>query len=259
MLQISKKMRIQLFDKDFNQITDRLIDQDIELKNGPKEPHKGPMKLEFSFFDKKDIENCISYLNKISGVLPIEVKVSKAKKKEKIIADKSDLLKAWLEDESKLKVRNIKSVLNNLRREGFIMMSYDILTLLQIPILLNDEIERENYFLLYQQRKAKNPLNDKYDPTLIFSLNFLDKKSDSIVVSVYLYGKFTEVLTYDNDTKKLKVLPTAALRFPPFMIEEERIKFSKEHRELSDNSEKKPSKFYERWAPYVKLNGQPLK
>ena len=48
---INKKIRIQYFDENFNLLDDKLLLQDITLSQGPKDIHKGPLKIEVCLFD----------------------------------------------------------------------------------------------------------------------------------------------------------------------------------------------------------------
>ena len=70
-MEIQKSVSIQLFDEEGRIISERLVKQDPEFNVGPKEVHKGALRISFTLLESADIEKSINYLNKLSGNLPL--------------------------------------------------------------------------------------------------------------------------------------------------------------------------------------------
>ena len=63
----------------------------------------------------------------------------------------------------------------------------------------------------------------------------------------YLYKERKKPLRASVGKKTISFSQAEFTKFPKFMLEEERLKFSAEQRQLLLNPEKKPSKFFMRW------------
>jgi len=95
-------------------------------------------------------------------------------------------------------------------------------------------------------KTGKDPKTDKYDPQIIFGFQIINGREEKFVC--YLYRermkRMKAVLPKKN---ALSFNNTEMTKFPKYMTEEERLKFSTEMRQLSYNKEKLPSKFFNRW------------
>jgi hypothetical protein len=256
---LKKSVRIQLFDKE-GMVSDRLVTQLTEFYAGPKEVHGGPLRIEFTFEEQKDVESALLYLKQLTGLLPIQShnKVRTSTKdtnpndnyegvdKEKVLFDTIEKS----EDQDKL----IKS----LREMGFIfVISEQLQFVLPSGYKVNKEHIQEYDWLIRKVKEAKDPKNDKYDPQIMVGIKVREERSRRIVI--YTYGKFHSNVKLKVPVKRpISLSKTNLIKFPHYMIEEERLKWNFEHRALFQNKNKKPSKFYERWRPDV-IVGDELK
>jgi hypothetical protein len=251
-----KKLRVQLFDPDMNQLEDRLVSQDLELTKGPKEPHKGPMKLEFCLFGQPDVELAIGYLKRLSGDLPLVVKTPKTRALKKAYSDDPSWRESLHEkiQESEFQDEFIKE----LRSEGFIFMTSDHLSDAGI---VKDWSVFPAYFEQYQWmikllKEAKNPVNNKYDPNLLFGFKILGQK-EPIMLSI-LHGKFHEFSKEWKAVNKLTFRKTDMVKFPHYMVMEERERFRVElYKARKDPDNHKFSKFFKRWYMDVDFREKP--
>lgn len=236
---ISKKIRIQLYDPQMNQTEDRLVEQSTELMKGPKTKHIGPMKVEVCLFDQSDVSGFIDYLNKLVGNLPIESKVNKPKK---ALADPDDfranILKAWQDE-------NQETLIRFLRENGFIFVTTQYLSDMGLTYCTEKEFQ-EYAWMVRQLKRAKDPKNDKFDPHLQVGFYLGKEKTDQVVV--YLDGQIEEVQTIPWKKEDSYTFKKARLvKFPVYMTQDERDRWRKEHRLLIDDPEKVASKFFLRW------------
>ena len=100
-------------------------------------------------------------------------------------------------------------------------------------------------------KRAKDPQSDKFDPMILFGFNILREKSKKIVP--YLYKERKNPLRASLGKAKLSFSAVEFTKFPKYQLEEERLKWSAEMRSLLANPEKKPSKFFTRWASDILL------
>ena len=244
---MEKKTRIQLYDSEGRLISDRLVSQDPEFYHGPKEKHDGPMRVEFTFMDKSDVELVKQYLDKLSGILPIETLNKSEKKKSKVILtddNREEFLKSILENPS-----DQDQFIQLLRGYGFVFVTTDFVESIQLPINFKKLHKQTLVWMVKMLRRAKDPKNDKYDPMLAFGIN-LEERSEKIVI--YLNGEFhskVEIKLPDKPRETIK--KTGLVKFPQFMEQDERDRFRKELRELIDKPESTPSKFFVRWHKWV--------
>ena len=251
---IKKKMRIQLLNEDLVIQSDRLVDQQIEFYQGPKETHEGPIKLEVILESQKDIENIKLYLDKLSGNLPLDSKPNRSATPSKIskVKDKvEDFLKLIKETDHGNQDKFIKT----LRDSGFVFVTYEHLKKIIPDLKLKDKKHAEYEYMINCTRLAKDPRNDKFDPRLLFGIKILEKRSARILV--YMYNKFNGKMRLEVPKEQaIGFKETNLIKYPQFMVEEEREKWGIEHRLLMNNPDKKPSKFYNRWKGYVTLSDE---
>jgi len=251
MPELEKKLRLQLYDKEMNQISDRLIGQNLELISGPKEIHKGPLKIEVCLFTQEDIEKFILYLKKLTGNIPLTEKIKKIKNlkieinedREKII---SELIKTTFTQDD---------LINALRTRGFKFLTPDYIEDLELSFKIKEGDEKFQ-FMMRPLKEAKNPQNNKFDPSLAFGFKLIGDKISKF--NVYLFGG-KEIKAYEKKWKKdsnFTFKSTDMIKFPQYMIAEERIKWRKEHFDLLRDPKKTPSKNYLRWKDDVVVGGK---
>ena len=245
---MEKKLRVQLYDENGVLIKDRLVNQDIEFMTGPKEIHEGIFRIEATLMVKEDIDKFKLFLDKLSGILPLTVKsIKKSHFKTMDIKEyREEILNGVIEkgiDQDKF--------IEYLREKGFKFMMTDFLNVLDFPNLEIKERHKDNYqWMLRCIKHAKNPKNDKYDPLLIFGIKFCDERSERIVV--YVDGKFHDFYKIPIPEKPKETFKkTQMIKFPPYMVEEEREKFRFELRQYKSDPDKPWSKIFNRWVPYI--------
>lgn len=249
---LNKKLRLQLFDENFNQLSDRLVGQDLELDKGPKEAHKGPMKIEVCLFDKADVDAFIGYLERVQGKLPLESKTKKIKLQA--IDTNAD---GWREEF----ITKIQGLINNgdiptqeilithLRSNGFVFLTWDAL-----PEQVNPPTEEaQDYpdmsmlqWMLPITKEAKNPINNRYDPKIMFGFSLIGKKLSKVYVATYLELNLVIPIKWENKNEN-QFRKTEMSWFPQYMTLEEREKFRIELYKLRKEPEMVPSKFFKRW------------
>ena len=242
MKSIEKKMRIQLFDPEFNMLSDRLLAQDTEMYKGPGEVHNGPLKVEFCLFDQEDVDGCLEYLQKIKGDLPIETRVKKVKVQTESGTDAdrqriSTLIVAAETQEEAIRI---------LRQEGFIFLTAQDIEDYQVCTL--DKKEHKYEWMIRLLKEAKDPANNKYDPTKMYGFKIIGEKLDTFAVKAF--GESGEQTKPWKSQKEFNFKKVNLTKFHPAMIEEERLRFSKELAKLRKDPEAEASKFFKRWAPF---------
>jgi len=255
MTQQPTKMRIKLYSEKGALLSDRLCEQNIEVKViGPKEVHKGPLSLEINLFTQEDTDNIINYIQRLKGILPLKSKQVKITKGQVILDDKEPL-----EDlmNSAIKANPYQEdLINFLREHNFRFITSDVIT--EVVPELSELLKLKPKHLKYQYlirivKEAKDPVKDKYDHRLIFGVKLIGKKIDTIVV--YLFGKFKFKKTIPwkkintNNFKKVEQMTV----FPPHLDYADRKKWRAEHRKVQTNPNHKASKFYTKNKPFIKL------
>lgn len=242
------KMRVSLLDKNLVKVEDRLVTMDIELNSGPKEKHKGPICVELTLRDQDDVSRFKEYLDRLVGDLPIpEKKVYKSGKKAATLLDEEPL-KDFLKQVEK-KCTTLDALIKYLREKGFIFVTHQFL--LDMPDLTISGIKikdahNQHQFLIRRIKEAKNPMNDKFDPQLIFGVKFAPEKKKW--AKVYLYNDFLKSLEIDWEKKSdINFKKIKLTKFPPYMTREERDKYRVEERKYQLNPELEKSKFWIRW------------
>lgn len=244
-MKIKKKIRVQAFDLDGVQLNDRLVEQDIELNTGPKEPHKGPLKIEVNLFEKNDVESFITYLRKLTGDLPIEAPgKEKVKKPGKVLLapeQREDIIK------DVLTLGSQDEIIEYLRGQGFEFLTFDYINSLGLDTGITPDHQDKYQWMMKLVKKAKNPLNNKYDPMLCLGFKLIGKKISTFII--YLYQKKYKIGKSDwVDKQKVSFKNTEMIKFPAYMIQEEKDKFRVELYQLRSNPDRSPSKFFNRWA-----------
>lgn len=247
---MEKKLRIQLFDKEGRFIEDRMVSQDPEVSAGPKNTHEGLMRIEFTFLEKNDVEKVKIYLDKLIGKLPLGTKKALKQKLARTMDD-PDYREKLLEEAMTQNGQDQDQLISFLREQGFRFMMSDFLTTFGFPgINIKDRHLDEYQWMLRCIRYAKNPQSDKYDPMLIFGIKLIPEHDEKVIV--YLNGEFHKRYKVPVPNKPKEVFKkTTMTKFPHYMTEEEREKFRLELRQYETNPEKKFSKFFNRWKPYV--------
>lgn len=244
---MEKKLRIQLFDPEGCLIDDRMVSQNPEMSSGPKFNHDGMFRIEFTLDCKDDIEKAKTYLDQLIGSLPLGTK--QKKKKEFKEFDDPDWREEFLKQAVSLGDQD--DLINFLREQGFRFMMTDFLETFNFLGLDIKPRHKDKYqWMLRNTRYAKSPKSDKYDPMLIFGIQLLPEHNERIVV--YLNGEFQKSYKVPIPSKPKEVFKkTSMTKFPHYMIEEEREKFRLELRQLEAQPNRKPSKFLNRWMPFV--------
>ena len=242
------KMRIRLLTPGGMVVSDRLVSQPIEFSKGPQEKHDGPFLIEFNLFGKEDAELAQEYLGKLALGLPLSSpKERKIAKKKIAMLDKEPIKELYHTAISKNTTQ--AELMNYLREQGFVFLTPQFIQDFKIPINIVEKHE-EYKFMVRAVKVAKNPQADKYDHQLAFGFKL---GGDSLNVQVYMYGEFFTKLKLEMGKPDKRTLQKPEfLVFPKYMTEEERVKFSIEHRKLKNDPELKPSKLYLRWQPHTK-------
>jgi hypothetical protein len=245
------KMRIKLLSPELVTLSDRLVDQTLEFTNGPQEKHKGPLTLEVTLRDNTDVEGLKLYIDKLLGDLPIaeKRKYDRSKKGTTQVLD-AEPAKELVMDIKKL-YQSQEEIIEKLRAVQFVFMDAQHVLDLALPVEFKEVHKKKFQFLVRQLKKAKNPKADKFDPQVLVGIKIIGKRIPYIVI--YLYGKYYAKFNKPWKGKdKISFNKSELTVFPYFMTLDEREKWRFEHRLLSLDKEKKPSKFYLRWKPYIK-------
>lgn len=253
-----KKIRVQLFDEESRLISDKLYKQGSELISGPKFTHNGPMRIEITMDNQEDIERAITYIKKLSGMLPLEAKKEK-KKVGKIESDSDDYIESMMDMITECKDQD--ELISNLRNQGFVFVTRDLLHNMERFEKVNWEEEdwrTDKYqYMVRLIKESKNPMLDKFDPTLIVGIKIYKKRSDE--VKFYKFGELTNNLDIPVPGKAKESFTTQKLHiFPEFMSEKEKERFRREYRDMERDPDKEPTPFYLRWYKWVQTS-QPLK
>lgn len=253
-----KKLRIQLFNENGLPISDRLVDQKTEFYQGPKEKHEGPIRVEFTLENKMDVNDCIDYLQKMVGVLPIEQKTTQGR-------GRPSLQKDFVPDNSReillqdaLKSKDQDAFINLLRNEhDFVFVDSDRLKMLIPDAYSIKKRHLDKYqWLVRLTKQAKDPRNDKFDLALLIGLTILPESERDEKFVVYMNGEFSSNHKLDLPKNAMTFKQTNLIKYPHYMIYEEREKWGIEHRLLLQTPEKKPSKFYMRWAKDIQVGDE---
>lgn len=256
---VKKNIRIQLFDEQ-GFVSDRMVTQLPEFYLGPKEVHNGPMRIEFTFEIKEDVQNAIEYLRRLTGDLPLKVKGDTSTRKVKEGVSNDDVFdnnkEQVIKDTITTNIGNQDSLIKELRAMGFIFVTSEFLKYVIPDTYKIRELHLGKYQWLVRVTKlAKDPRNDKYDPQVLIGISIMNGRSDKVVT--YMYGEYKDRFNIPVPTKKaIKLSKTNLIKFPHYMNEDERLKWGVEHRTLFNTPGKKPSKFYMRWYKDVEIGDE---
>ncbi|MCM1438761.1 MAG: hypothetical protein NC131_06070 [Roseburia sp.] len=257
------KMRVTLLSDNGTPTSDRLVDSYTELNNGPKESHYGPVRIEVTLSNNQDVENFKQYLDRLSGKLPIRTYGSRRGRPSMASQEIEEPREEILSDIQKMieEGKNQKDIIKYLRGLGFIfMLTEDFLQYFpQFPFNVKDvhnPNENGQYldslsWMVRQIKKAKVPKSDKYDPQLIFGFSIINGPSNKVVP--YMYKERKKPLRVKPAKKTLSFSNVGFTKYPTYMREDERLKFSTEIRQLLNGIRKKPSTFFNRWVKDVKF------
>ena len=257
------KIRITTLEDNGNVLSDRLVDAYTELNTGPKVQHKGPIRLEVTLTSKNDIESFKTYIDRLSGNLPLKEVSGRGRpslgSEKQIESPREDILQ---EVENMVKEGKTQDeVIKYLRGLGFVFLLTEDL-LFHFPEFkfdkrdIGDPNDNGQYLNSYSWlirciKKAKDPKTDKFDPMIMFGFSILGGPSRKVIP--YLYKERKNPLRIEKGKKVLSFSKAEFTKMPAWMLEEERVKFSSEQRALILNPEKKPSKFFLRWAGDVRV------
>lgn len=252
------KLRITTLSENGTPLSDRLVDAYTEMNSGPKVQHKGPIRVEVTLTNKQDVDNFKEYLDRLIGVLPAKAPTAGRGRpagttvknlespREDILADVEKMVEEG---------KSQQEIIKYLRELGFIfILTEDFLY--HFPGFefdkkdvgeATDNKQYPNSFSWMARciKRAKDPKVDKFDPMVIFGFSILNGPSKKIIP--YLYKERKKPLRAQTGKNVLSFSQAEFTKLPKYMLEEERIKFSTEQRQLLLNPEKKPSKFFMRW------------
>lgn len=253
------KLRITTLSENGNPLSDRLVDAYTEMYTGPKVQHKGPLRIEVTLTNQTEVTSFKDYLDKLVGNLPIKVpnagrgrpSTNTPKElespREDILADVEKMISEG---------KGQPDIIKYLRTLGFVfILTEDFLY--HFPNFefnikdIGDPTNNKQYpnsfsWMVRCIKKAKDPKTDKFDPMILFGFSILNGPSKKVIP--YLYKERKKPLKAETGKRVISFSQAEFTKMPAWMLEEERIKFSTEQRQLLLNSEKKPSKFFLRWA-----------
>lgn len=258
------KLRITLLSENGCPVSDRLVDAYTELNTGPKVQHKGPIRVEVTLENKQDIENFKRYLDGLSGTLPIKENVGRGRPTSSVVKELESPREDILSDVEKMisEGKSQGEIVTYLRSIGFVFILTEEFKF-HFPEFEfnkkdvgepNDNGQYLNSYswMVRQIKRAKDPKADKFDPQIIFGFSIINGPNKKVVP--YLYKERRKPLKVaKTSSNTLSFSKVGFTKYPAFMIESERLKFSTEIRQLLNNPEKKPTKFFIRWFKDVKF------
>lgn len=254
-----KKMRLQLFDTNMGQLEDRLVAQDTEIRKGPNNPHKGPLKIEVCLFEEEDINNVLNYIKLLAGFLPLESKLPKAKKLKD--TDYSEDESSWRDALLKevLQMETQDDIIKALREQGFVFVTTDHIADMglfdwsTIDTNTTANIDEDQFqWMIKLIKEAKSPVNNKYDPMLLVGFKLLGDKIDWMTTILHDQVEIHEKTWKSKN--KVTFKKTDMCKFPTYMVLEEREKFRIElYKARKDTAEHTFSKFFKRWYKDVEF------
>lgn len=257
------KIRIQLLDDESRVLDDRMVDQYTELMNGPKKVHDGPLRVELTLMNQQDIDLFKEYLDKLKGKLPIKEMQSRGRPSTQNLSIDSPREDILVNVE---KITDQDEVIKYLRDLGFVfLLTEDFKEYFPEFEFDDKDIGKPNNSGQYLDslswmvrciKRAKDPKSDKYDKMIIFGFSLINGRSKKVVP--YLYGERKKPLRIpvkDNTSISFSKV-TELTKFPVYMVEAERLKFSAEMRKLMYSPDLKPSKFFLRWYRDVKFSDE---
>lgn len=257
------KMRVTLLSDNGAVTSDRLVDATVEMNLGPKETHYGPIRVEITLTNSQELDNFKNYLDRLSGKLPLKnpgIRGRKPSNASLVISNpREEILTEVIKMAGEGKTQ--KDIIKYLRGLGFIfMLTEDFLQYFpEFPFNqrdINNPHENGQYlnslsWMVRQIRKAKVPKSDKYDPQIIFGFSIIRRATKKVVP--YLFKERKQPIRVKPAKKQLSFSNVGFTKYPVYMREEERLKFSTEIRQLINGQRKKPSTFFNRWMKDVQF------
>lgn len=257
------KIRIQLLDDESRVLDDRMVDQYTELINGPKKTHDGPLRVDLTLMNQQDIDLFKEYLDKLKGKLPIKEMQTRGRPSTQSLSMESPREDILVNVE---KIEDQDEVIKYLRDLGFVFLLTEDFKEYFPEFEFNEkDIGKPNNsgqyldslsWMVRRIKRAKDPKSDKYDKMIIFGFSLINGRSKKVVP--YLYGerkKPLRIQVKDNTAISFSKV-TELTKFPVYMVEAERLKFSTEMRKLMYSDDLKPSKFFMRWYRDVKFSDE---
>lgn len=259
------KLRVTLLDNNGAQLNDRLVDAYTEFNVGPKSVHDGPIRFEVTLTSQQDVDSFKKYLDQIQGKLPLRETTGRGRPStggaaaKEIESPREDILQQVIQMTNDGKTQS--EVIKYLRELGFVfILTEDFL--LHFPDFKfanrdtgdpnnNHQYPKSYSWMVRCVKRAKDPKADKFDPMIIFGFSILEGPSKKVVP--YLYRERQKPIKIALGKSAITPNQVEFTKMPPYMQEEERIKFSAEQRALFLNEEKQPSKFFNRWAGEVQV------
>lgn len=254
------KLRVTTLTEEGAVLSDRLVETQAEFYNGPKFQHKGPVRLEVTLTNNLDVENFKKYIDQLVGNLPIKTptagrgRPSTNGAPQLTESPREDILLA-VENMAK-EEKNQTDIIKYLRDLGFVfILTEDLLYYFNDfpfdPKDIGKPTENKQYldsmsWMVRCIKRGKDPKTDKFDPMILFGFNILRPASNKVVP--YLYKERKKPIRVKSGKKALSFNMVEFTKFPKYMQEDERLKFSFEQRQLLLNDTKKPSKFFLRWV-----------
>lgn len=252
-----KKIRIKKLNTEGIVLEDRMVDQNTEFTMGPKEKHDGPLNIELVLEDQSDINKALDYLKKLTGLLPIPQKTEPGKRGRKPISEKvidENFRENFITQTLEIS-KDQDDFINKLRDNGFVFVESDhLLTIIPESYAIK-QIHLDKYqWMLLQTKLAKNPKADKYDPSVLVGIIILPDNARSEKMVLYKNGEYSGRIVSEVPNKNaLSFMETNLIKYPHYLNYDEREKWGIEHRMLLNDPNKKPSKFYLRWAPEIEV------
>lgn len=256
------KVRITLLSKEGVPVSDKLMDSYYLYSMGPKEKHDGPIRVEITLQNKQDVSNFKEYLDRLSGDLPLKEVGTRGRipgNNKELENPREDILKEVqvMAEQGK----DQKEVVKYLRNLGFkfILTEEFLIHFKDFEFNSKDVGESTNTgqyphsysWMVRQIKEAKDPKSDKWDPQIIFGFSILEGPSKKVIP--YLYRERQKPIKIAPVAKALTFSKVGFSKFPAWMLEDERLKFSTEIRQLIGNPEKNATKFFLRWMRDVEL------
>ena len=263
---VKPKMRIQLLDEDLRTLNDRLVDQTMEFTQGPKEKHTKPIKLEVILTSQNDITGLKTYLDALAGSLPLKEVGTRGRPQGQTKELESPREDIMLQVENMIKAEETQDkVIKYLRDLGFVFLLTEDVIYYDASMAnkfkgkhigasnRNGQYPDAKYqWMLRRIKTAKMPISDKYDPLIIFGFDLMKGESSRIVC--YLIRDFQWAKKAKVTDKRTQTFANFEMvKYPAFLIEEERLKLSTEIRQLTLDSNKKPTKFFLRFLPDITI------
>lgn len=254
------KLRIKLLDDGLVTLSDRLVDQYSELLQGPSEKHSGPFTIEMTIDSADTFEKAKAYLERLVGNLPLSNKIP-TKLKSSTSSNSVNPYKQLIEDvKSKTYIEEIMEYLESINFR-WINFQYieELESIKKFPFELNPDLRKT--YAKYQWatrmlRQAKDPMNDRFDFTLMFGIRFMGNEPSNKIHILYK-GQARGTLLV-REWKKGKAINMKARKilttFPAFMSIQDRIDWRKLHRkvELGRGLGPREKAYYERCLPHIK-------